>query len=345
MLHDQTIFVVVPCYNEETQITRVVETMPDFVDRIVIVDDVSKDRTTSVVEALQQQHSRVTLLRHQKNGGVGKAIGTGYKFARDEGADVTVVMAGDAQMDPNDLESVVTPVIEGRVDYCKGNRFKYLGGLAKIPPVRKFGNFVLSALTKIATGYWHVTDSQTGYTAISIEGLRSVNLDAIYPRYGMPNDFLASLNIAEMRVGEVPVNPLYGVGEQSKLRPTKVALPILRLLFRIWRRRIFQSYVVQNGHPIVLVLMMAIIMSMFTLFCAAYVLVDWLILSDGFMIPKVPLIAGGVGFISAAQFTLTALQMDFEYNERLCVRLTPAPKRRSGDIDVPERQGSAPGSA
>ncbi|MCA8939624.1 MAG: glycosyltransferase family 2 protein [Planctomycetes bacterium] len=332
MFEGKSICVTVPCYNEETQIRGVVESMPTFVDRICIVDDKSKDRTVDVVRELQAKHPRVTLLKQKENAGVGAAIGAGYLWARENNYDVTVVMAGDGQMDPRDLERVITPVVRDEVDYCKGNRFKYPDGLSKIPRVRKFGNFLLSALTKIASGYWHVTDSQTGYTAISLNALWAIAPEKIYPRYGCPNDILVKLNIAGMRVGEVPVNPLYGVGEQSKLHVRKVAGPIIWLVLRLWAFRIFRRYVIENGHPIIGVLLMALLAGGLWALTLVYVIVFWAI--DG-VIPKAALIVNGVSFITSAQFLLNAFQQDYEYNSELCVMLR-------GQVIRPEGEKAAP---
>jgi glycosyltransferase involved in cell wall biosynthesis len=252
MYKNKTVAIVIPCYGEETQIRNVIETMPDFVDKMYVIDDQSKDKTFEVIEDCAKTNSKVVPILHKKNGGVGKAISTGYIRARDEGIDITVVMAGDGQMDPDDLESVVDPVAEDLVDYCKGNRFLYRDGVKKIPRTRFFGNFVLSAMTKIISGYWHVSDSQTGYTAISLMALKNIDVENIFPRYGCPNDILVKLNIEDMRVGEVPVNPLYGVGEQSKMKIPKVIGPILKLMSRLFIERMVHKYIIRTGHPVVL---------------------------------------------------------------------------------------------
>ena len=199
MLKEKKIAVVVPAYNEELLIGKVVDTMPGFVDHIVIVDDLSSDKTLSVVENLANSNSKITVLRHQANRGVGAAIATGYIWARDNGIDVTVVMAADFQMDPDDLERIAKPVCTGEVDYTKGNRLFRGESWEMIPRHRYLGNSFLSLLTKIASGYWHIADSQSGYTAISLQALKSIDLESIYPRYGMPNDLLIKLNIANFR--------------------------------------------------------------------------------------------------------------------------------------------------
>ena len=202
MLEDKSVAVVIPAHDEEKLIGATISGVPGFVDRIIVVDDRSKDGTAAAVEALGDP--RVELIRHERNQGVGAAIVTGYKRARDEGIDVTAVMAGDNQMDPADLETLVAPVARGEVDYAKANRLFTGQAWDLIPRTRYLGNAVLSLLTKIASGYWHVADSQTGYTAISLEYLRLLDLDRIYKGYGMPNDMLVHLNIWNARVRDFP---------------------------------------------------------------------------------------------------------------------------------------------
>jgi glycosyltransferase involved in cell wall biosynthesis len=248
-----TVGVVVPCHNEETQIGSVIETMPECVDRMFIVDDVSTDRTAEVVESyLDRYPGRIRLIRHERNGGVGAAIVTGYKAAVEEGIGATAVMAGDAQMDPADLVDLLDPVVLGEADYSKGNRLFSGDAWKVIPRVRYLGNSALSLMTKIASGYWHVADSQTGYCVASLKALSTIELDKLYPRYGFPNDMLVQLNIYGFRVRDVPIKPVYGVGEKSGIKLHKVIPTLSWLLFRRFWYRMGQKYVVRDTHPLVL---------------------------------------------------------------------------------------------
>jgi glycosyltransferase involved in cell wall biosynthesis len=248
-----TVGVVVPCHNEETQIGSVIETMPECVDRMFIVDDVSTDRTVEVVESyLDRCPGRIRLIRHERNGGVGAAIVTGYKAAVEEGIGATAVMAGDAQMDPADLVDLLDPVVLGEADYSKGNRLFSGDAWKVIPRVRYLGNSALSLMTKIASGYWHVADSQTGYCVASLKALSTIELDKLYPRYGFPNDMLVQLNIYGFRVRDVPIKPVYGVGEKSGIKLHKVIPTLSWLLFRRFWYRMGQKYVVRDTHPLVL---------------------------------------------------------------------------------------------
>lgn len=254
MYQGSKVGVVVPCYNEERLITRVLDTMPDYVDHIYVIDDTSTDGTFQVTQEYiaRTGTDRITLLRHQVNQGVGGAIITGYQQAAQDGMDVIVVMAGDAQMDPEDLPLLIQPIVNGEADYVKGNRLIRSQAWRQIPRVRYLGNFVLSLMTKIASGYWHLFDSQTGYTAISREVVETLNWDRLWKRYGYPNHLLIMLNIYNFRVRDVPVKPVYNIGEISGIRIWRVIPSISLLLLRGFLVRMFQKYVVRDAHPLVL---------------------------------------------------------------------------------------------
>ena len=237
MYQEKTIAVVVPAYNEEKLISQTLTSVPDLVDKIIVVDDKSSDNTAKIVMEIAGNDQRIHLIHHEANQGVGGAIVTGYKKARDLNMDVTVVMAGDAQMDPNDLIRIIEPVANGSADYTKGNRLFYGDAWNMIPHYRYLGNSFLSLMTKISSGYSHIADSQSGYTAISHIALKRINLDRIYKRYGMPNDLLIKLNLHDFRVRDVHVRPVYNVGEKSGIKLIHVIPKISCILFRgLWQR-------------------------------------------------------------------------------------------------------------
>jgi len=250
--------VVVPAYNEEKLIERTVRTMPSFVDRIIVVDDCSRDRTVEIVQNLAQEFgARLVLVRHERNQGVGRTIVTGYQRAIEEECEVTAVMAGDAQMDPRDLIRIIEPVAKREADYVKGNRLFRGESWQMIPKHRYLGNSALSFMTKVASGYWHIADSQSGYTAISLIALKRLELDRVYPRYGMPNDILVRLNIHNFKVRDVSVRPVYNIGEKSGIRLYKVIPTISWLLFKGFWRRMFRKYVIQDFHPLIFFYLLA----------------------------------------------------------------------------------------
>ncbi|PIU55559.1 MAG: glycosyltransferase family 2 protein [Deltaproteobacteria bacterium CG07_land_8_20_14_0_80_38_7] len=255
MIKEKTIGVVVPAYNEERLISKVISTMPDFVDKIVVVDDKSTDNTVKEASKFKNNprfSDRIILIELSRNQGVGAAIAEGYKWARDNKIDVAAVMAGDGQMNPDELINIVMPVVNDEVDYVKGNRLLTENSWTNIPRIRFIGNAILSFLTKIASGYWSVMDSQTGYTAISLRALETLNLGKIYPRYGVPNDILVKLNIHDFRIAQIPIKPVYNIGEKSNLKPWKVVFSISYLLVRLFFYRLFFKYVVRDFHPIFL---------------------------------------------------------------------------------------------
>lgn len=226
---------VVPAYNEAAKIARTIRSVPGFVDHVVVVDDASKDGTARI--ALRSQRRGLEVLCHGRNRGVGTAIATGYARAYHAGADIVAVMAGDSQMDPADLVSLVSAVVAGGADYAKGNRFAWPGVARVMPPLRLAGNVVLSVLTRLATGYRDIFDSQCGYTAANRRALATILAGPLFARYGYPNDLLARLREADAAVVDVPVRPVYGPDWRSGIRIWRVVLPITFLLLRALSHR------------------------------------------------------------------------------------------------------------
>jgi glycosyltransferase involved in cell wall biosynthesis len=363
MIDNKTVAVVVPAYNEETQIGQVIETMPDFVDRIVIVNDASKDKTAEVVksywdtkfniaevienltkkeitgryqeadrvirdlmikeldyfipseiENVNQDNERIIFINLLKNGGVGAAIARGYKWCKDYGIDCTAVMAGDGQMDPDELEGICLPVIQEKIDYVKGNRLIHKSASILIPKVRFFGNSILSMLTKISSGYWYVSDTQTGYTAMSNRALNSIKLHKIYKRYGMPNDMLVKLNIAMCSLKEVEIKPIYNVGEKSKMKIHKIVIPVSFLLFRSFFKRILTRYFIKDFHPLFLLYLMSFILFGVSIPFMVKIFRHAFIYSTD--ANPVTVLAFVFLFISSFQSLLFAMWMDVQDNNR-----------------------------
>jgi glycosyltransferase involved in cell wall biosynthesis len=316
MYENSTLAVVVPCHNEQLLITRVLETMPAFVDRIYVVDDVSSDNTVQVVKdyIANTGTSRVQLLQHPVNQGVGGAIVTGYKAAAADQMAVTVVMAGDAQMDPHDLPAIAQPIVDGRADYTKGNRLVSGEAWEQIPRVRYIGNVILSLMTKVASGYWHIFDSQTGYTAISLKAIKTLNLDQLWKRYGYPNHILVMLNVHNFRVADVPVKPVYGIGEKSGIKIWRVIPTISRLLLRGFFWRLFHKYIVRDSHPLVLFYLFGILT-----FVPGVILGLWLVIYRLFVGNVAPTSALFAMFLTmfGLNFLMFALWFDMDSNRDL----------------------------
>jgi len=362
MLNNKTIAVVVPAYNEENQIGIVIETMPDFVDRIIIINDMSNDKTEEIVKSLlnsvhnntnlkiegkeiiktfhndaevklqefnkkeiqyfpksevfneNQKNERIILINNLVNVGVGGSIARGYKWCKDNKIDCTAVMAGDAQMDPDELESICSPVINGGVDYVKGNRLIHGSAGYFIPKTRLIGNAILSILTKIASGYWRISDAQTGYTAISLAALNSIKLYDIYKRYGMPNDMLVKLNIAYCTIREIPIKPVYRIGEQTKMKLYKVMPGISFLLFKSFFKRLWTKYFLKDFHPLFLLYNIGFLLGILDLPLGIKILK---LSVSGNAVNPITLLSFVFFAISSLQSLLFAMWMDIQDNDRL----------------------------
>ncbi len=315
MYKGKTVCVVVPAYNEEKLIGRVIETMPDYVDKIVAVDDKSTDKTGEIVRNYaSESNGRIVLIEHSENQGVGGAIITGYKWARDNKIVVTAVMAGDAQMAPEDLPNLLEPVVAGQVDYAKGNRLFTGNAWQLIPKIRYLGNSYLSLLTKIASGYWHVADSQSGYTVINLRALEMLDLDKIYKRYGMPNDILVKLNVFNFKVSDVPVKPVYNIGEKSMIKLRKVMITLSWLLLKDFLYRLKEKYIIRDFHPLIFFYLFGFLFGFATILLFIRLFYIWFTVGA---IPRINALAAMFSFMSAAQFTLFAMWFDMESNKDL----------------------------
>ena len=317
MYEGRHVRVVVPAYNEELLIERVLETMPALVDQIIVVDDCSKDRTAEILASLEPRYGkRLRVVRHKDNSGVGAAIVTGYKAALEDNVanDLVVVMAGDAQMDPEELPKLLAPLAKDVADYTKGNRL-FTGEAWKIiPRYRYLGNAMLSLLTKIASGYWHVADSQSGYTGVTAEALRVLQLDRLYPRYGFPNHMLVELNNYDFRVRDVPIRPIYNIGEVSGIRLPKVIPTLSWLLVKCYFWRMKEKYIIRDFHPLVFFLAMGLLLSGGGL--ALGLVMIYLRITSGALAPGV-VIFDAFCLISGMQMLFFAMWMDMEHNKGL----------------------------
>jgi glycosyltransferase involved in cell wall biosynthesis len=312
MLEGKRIAVVVPAHDEEQLIGTTLAGIPAFVDRIYVVDDGSRDAT--VERARGTGDARVEIVAHDRNRGVGAAIVTGYKRALAAGDDVVCVMAGDNQMDPADLELLVTPVARDELDYAKANRLTTGQAWELIPRTRYLGNAVLSLLTKIASGYWHVADSQSGYTALGRRMLAQLDLDRVYTSYGFPNDLLVHLNVWNARVRDFPSRPVYGVGERSGIRYRKVVPRISWLLVKGFFWRLREKYVIRDFHPLVFFYAFGMLATLAGLILGG-IEIGFRAAGNDVSVGTVVLIA--LLLISGSQFTLFAMWFDMESNKDL----------------------------
>lgn len=286
MLYNKVISVIIPAYNEENKIANVINSMPSFVDRIIVINDGSTDGTEKVVlemmeneminlsiplntiEYQNQQEfhergfpsfslatrnfisDRIILLQHHQNCGKGAGIKTGYNFSKKLGIDCVATMDGDGQMRADELINICLPIIQEGVDYVKGNRLSHNNSNTIIPINRLWGNRILSMLTKPASGYWEINDTQTGFTAISKNAIQKIKLSDIFTYYGYPNDILVKLNIANCVIKEVPVTPVYLPHHTSRMKMHLVIPKISWLIAKSFFIRIYIKYFQQRIHPI-----------------------------------------------------------------------------------------------
>ena len=314
MYQNKSVCVVVPAYNESRQIRGVLSAMPEFVDRIVVIDDASQDDTVSKVEACQKGNQKIILIRHAKNQGVGGAIASGYEWAREQDFDTAVVMAGDGQMNPEDLPALLEPVISGRVDYAKGNRLVSGEAYRKIPKIRYFGNAFLSLMSKIASGYWHAADFQCGYTVIGRNALHTIEWHKMYKRFGMPNDLLVRLNVYNFRVSDIPIQPVYNVGERSDIRISRIIFTISWLLVKMFFWRMKEKYIIRDFHPLIFFYALGGMFAIITILLFARIFYFWICAGH---IPPINALAAMFSFMSSSMFSLFAMWFDMEANKNL----------------------------
>lgn len=307
--------VVVPCYNEAKNIANVIAKMPDYVDQIYVVDDQSRDNTVEIVRACIAQDLRpITLLVHEQNQGVGGAITTGYQQALADGIGAVAVMAGDDQMDPENLPALLDPIVAGEADYVKGNRYLDQDAWEKIPKIRFFGNAALSMLTKIASGYWHIVDSQTGYTVISGRALERIPLERLWKRYGYPNHVLVMLNIHNCVVRDVPIRAVYHDDAVSGIRIGRLIPHLSLLLLRWFLWRMWEKYVLRDFHPLVLFYLLS--WGMFVIAAVLGTRLSILWYYNG-VIPQINALAALIAFTNGIQAAFFAMWFDMDYNKNL----------------------------
>ena len=311
MFDGKTVAVVIPAYQEEALVASTIRGIPELVDRIIVVDDASTDETGA---RAREADDRVDVIRHEANQGVGAATMTGYRRSVRDAYEITCVMNADGQMDPDDLETLVRAVANGECDFAKANRLFTAQAWELIPRNRYIGNAILSFLTKIASGYWHIADSQSGYTAINLESLRLLEHDKLYPRYGFPNDLLVHLNVWNRRVRDYPSRPIYGVGERSGIKLRRVIPAISWLLFKGFFWRLTQKYVVRDFHPLVLFYSLGILLlGLGVASGITYTVLRIL----GHPIPAATAVLVALLVISGLQLLLFAMWFDMESNKDL----------------------------
>jgi glycosyltransferase involved in cell wall biosynthesis len=330
MYRGHTVGVVIPAYNEEGFVGDTLRSVPEFVDRVYAVEDGSTDGTwreiRTTTTAINERRSDdddpfpqvVVPIQHEQNRGVGGAIKTGYLRAREEDVDLTVVMGADGQMEPEKMTDLMDPIVDGQADYTKGNRFLGRTERGDMPLFRFVGNATLGAITKIASGYWNNGDPQSGYTVISRHALEETAIEDMYEFYGYCNDLLVKLNVAGMRVVDVPRPIIYG-DEQSHIKYHTYIPKVSGMLLKNFLWRLKTKYLVFDFHPLVAAYGVGGIATLLGLLGFAWAL-------PGVGSVGTPLARGGAaaGFVLFGALSLVlAMGMDMQANEELSDTLRP----------------------
>lgn len=311
MYKDHNISVVIPAYNEESFIIGVINDIPDFVDHIIVVDDCSKDNT--FVIASEADDSRVIVLKTSENQGVGGATVTGYKKAMELKSDIAVKMDGDGQMSSEHLHLLLNAVIDDGYAYAKGNRFLKSEALLAMPKLRLFGNFVLTFMNKMASGYWNIFDPQNGYTAVKVDALHSLKLEDIHKGYFFENDMLLQLNLHNFRVRDVSIPANYGE-EQSDIKLLRIIRMFPLLLLKRFFYRIYHKYILLDFSPIALFLITGLILFLWGFFFGAYLYVKANITGIDTPLGTVMLVV--VPLILGFQLLLQAIVLDIQESQK-----------------------------
>ena len=311
MYKQHKIGIVVPAFNEEELILETLKGIPDYVDTIFVINDASTDRTLPLLEAQRAEDSRVRIIDHKENRGLGQSLIDGYVAGCNSEMDIIAVMAGDNQMHPDDLPNLLEPIIEEGFDYVKGNRLLHRQ-VDSMPRYRFFGNAVLTILTKFATGYYSLMDPQCGYTAIRNTALRAIPIETMTKGYGYNADILCMLNILRFRVTDVEVRPVYD-REKSKIQLWKYVPKTSMILIRLFFRRLWRRYIVLDFHPLILFYGFAFFSFLFILipftirFFILYIRLDEL--------PKTTMAIIISTFLITFQSVLFGIWMDMDYNK------------------------------
>ena len=319
MYRGKKISLVIPAYNEEKLISSTLKGVPGLIDRIYVVDDASPDNQAQVVLDFAKNDARVTLLRHDKNQGPGGGIITGYRRSALDGYDIAMVVGGDNQMQLAEASNLLDPLIDGRADYAKGNRFldsKLEDTLSKMPKLRLFGNWLITALTKIASGYYKTMDVVDGYTAITKKAIETINWDRAWKGYGYPMDFLVRLNAYSLRLADIPRTAVYLPGErQSQIKGFNYAMKVSPMLVRDFFWRLNFKYMYRDFHPLVLFYYLALLLLPVGLLSGAWLVYDKLFLG-GFAVTAPRSILVALMLISGTQFMLFAMLFDMEQGSK-----------------------------
>jgi len=315
MYRNKKISLVIPAYNESKLIGKTLENVPELIDRIYVVDDASTDNQNEIILDYAKKDKRIELIKHEKNQGPGGAIITGYLKSSEDGYDIVVVVGGDFQMPLDEVTNFLDPIIDGKVDYTKGNRFlpsRYNDTIIKMPKIRFFGNWLITAITKIASGYYKIMDVVDGYTAISKKAIDIIDWSKAWKKYGYPMDFLIRLNAYGFKVMDIPRTAIYLKGErQSQIKGLRYTLKVTPMLIRGFFWRLNFRYLYLDFHPLVFFYYISFLCVPAGLIYGVYLVVDKLFFG-GTNVTGPRAVFDALLLISGFQFLLFAMLFDME---------------------------------
>ncbi len=310
---DYGIVTVIPAYCVERDIESVISGIPAYIKHIIVVDDASPDSSADLVTAAAQKDSRITLIRHSQNQGVGGAMISGLRKAFELGAQIVIKLDGDGHMDSIHLQALITPLIEGKADYVKGNRFRDFQSLQQMPLVRRLGNLGLSFLTKAATGYWNIFDPTNGFFAIRTEILAQLPFDQLDRRYFFETSMLANLYLLNAFILDVPIPARYR-GENSNLSIRRVLFEFPIKLTRTLLRRIILKYFLFDFSMASVYLLTGIPLLLFGLI---FGITKWIQYANiGIAAPTGTVMIPTLSLILGIQILLSAIEIDMNSTPR-----------------------------
>ncbi|MFN3492696.1 MAG: glycosyltransferase family 2 protein, partial [Anaerolineales bacterium] len=303
------IVIIIPAYRVERDIKNVLAGIPDYIQHIIVVDDASPDSTADMITALSNSDSRLILIRHSHNQGVGGAMISGFKKALELDAQIAVKIDGDGQMDASYIPALITPLIQGKADYAKGNRFRDFASLQKMPLIRRVGNLGLSFLTKAATGYWNIFDPTNGFFAIRAEILKQLPLEKIDKRYFFETSMLANLYLLNAFVLDVPIPARYG-NEKSHLSIYRTLFEFPYKLLITFLRRVLLKYYIYDFSMLSLYLITAAPLLLFGLIFGSIKWIQYIQL--GVPAPTGTVMLPTLCVILGIQIMLSAIEIDMK---------------------------------
>jgi dolichol-phosphate mannosyltransferase len=303
------IAVVIPAFKAAGKISNVIEHIPDFVSFIIVVDDASPDNTSEIVKRLTGKDSRIKVVSHSANQGIGGAVLSGYQLAQKLKAEIIVKIDSDGQMDPAYILPLITPILNGKADYTKGNRFLHTTELSTMPLVRRIGNLALSFLTKFATGYWNVFDPTNGYTAIHTQTLTFLNLNRIDQRYFYETSMLIELGLQRAVVRDIYMPCIYN-DENSTLSEFQALYQFPPKLLQGLLRRLLIQYYIRDFSTLSILLIIGPVMTLFGTGWGAYHW--WRSINTGIVATSGTVMIAVLSLILGIQFILEALVMDIQ---------------------------------